>query len=75
MADSINLRHLPERDPASTTIKTAERTELQRRVDEYLATGGVIQDVGNQSGMIYTKRTRKAQVNFIRKRDYRRRTE
>lgn len=71
MTDSLNLRHFPERDPAGTTEKARMRSELERHVGEYLAAGGEIKDVGNQSGVEYpVRRTRRAQINFLRKKDF-----
>jgi hypothetical protein len=71
MDDNRHLRHFPELDPITATAKDKLRQTLAEQVDAYLAKGGVIQDVGNQSGMIWpVRRDRKSQVNFIKKRDY-----
>lgn len=68
---STKLMHFPEHDPPGSTEKDMQRSELQRHIAEYLANGGVITDVGADSGMHYPpRRTRRAQINFIKRWDY-----
>lgn len=56
------------------TEKDRQRSELQERIAEYLEGGGVIEDVGNRSGVVVTPpRNRKSQVNFLKDKDYKRR--
>lgn len=73
MSDS--LRHFPSQDPPALE-KTKEREEIQSQVEEYLAKGGKITEIPfDESAEKYwpLKRTRQAQINFIRNRDYKKR--
>lgn len=71
---SDKLLHFTSDDPPPLS-KEQERKTLAQHIDEYLAKGGKITEVPpDESAERHypIKRTRKAQINFIRNRDYRR---
>ena len=72
MTDSPSLRHFPDHDPPPG--KDKERSKLEQDIEAYLNNGGEIsQHDMTESGQAYpVRRSRKAQINFLRKRDYRR---
>lgn len=74
---SRDLRYFTSTDPPPLS-KEQERKTLAEQVDEYLAKGGTITEIpaGEGAERHYPiKRSRKAQINFIRNRDYSRRKE
>jgi len=72
--DSDKIIRLGATEPPNTTTRDAERKTLAQQVAEYLAKGGVIEDATGKSGIYYPpRRTRQAQINFIKNRDYKRR--
>lgn len=74
---SDKLRHFTSQDPPGAD-KAEEREKLARDVAEYLAKGNEIETVpeGESAGKHYpVKRSRKSQVNFIRRRSFNRRQE
>lgn len=67
------LVHNPEHDPRSIAEKAAERARLQSQVDEYLARGGQIHQLGNESGIKFRlDRTRQDVINEQRRRSWNR---
>lgn len=70
--DSDKLRHFPE---PPNEDKATLREVIKRQTAEFLAKGGKITEVPPEESAekhYPIKRTRKAQINFIRNRDYNR---
>ena len=73
---SDKLRHFPELDPKPNGENSALRAQIQQQVNDYLMGGGEITaiDSGDSAELHYpVKRTRQAQIDFIRRRDFIRR--
>ncbi len=74
MIDSDSMIRLGKVDMPSLSTRDAERRKLAARVDEYLAKGGVIQQVENGASAIHypVRQSRKAAINFMKRRDFNR---
>ena len=70
---SDDLPHFPQQDPPSTTERRDDRSKLQQDIDAFLAQGGTISEHGIESGVHYPiRQTKKALVNFLKRRSFRR---
>lgn len=68
---SDDLIRFPEREGAKRSIKTAERSQLQKQIEDFLASGGQVQEHGTTYSAYYPiRRTRAAQINFIKDREH-----
>jgi hypothetical protein len=70
---SDDLRHFPKNDPVPKSGRMDARSKLQADIDDYLASGGQITEHGIEPGVNYPiRRTRAAQINFVRRRTWNR---
>ena len=68
---SDDLIHFPKLDPSPIGEKTEERSKLQQDIEAFLAGGGEIIKIDTTVCVHYPmRRTRTAQINFLRDRAF-----
>lgn len=70
MLDSPAMRRFPQKDPPNGKENTALRETIAIQIEQYLAQGGAITQLSVQIGTTVIKRTRREQVDHIRRRTW-----